>query len=72
MSTTFHTTDELRFALETIVPAMRARGFTIKTPGYEFSLLPGRLADRLADELDLDLRLNVMHRTERERAGQSS
>lgn len=66
MSTTFHTTNELRFALETTVPAMRARGFTIKTPGYEFGLTPGRLADLLADELEIALRLAVKRRSQRE------
>lgn len=72
MSTAFHTTDELRAALTRLVPAM-AGGLTITTPsGESLSLLPGRLADRLADELCIDLMLVLKHREQRETVGRSS
>lgn len=62
MSTTFHTTAELRAALNKLAPAMGS-GFTITTAsGEQLSLLSGRLADRLADELSQGLRLDLMRR----------
>jgi len=67
VSTTYHTTDELRYALNNLPAAMAARGLTIRAGAYEITLLPGRLADRLADELSQGLQLNVMQREQAER-----
>jgi hypothetical protein len=65
MSTTFHTSVELTMALQRLVPSM-AHGLTISTPaGGSITLLPGRLADRLADELSQHLRLELMRREAR-------
>ena len=62
MSTASCTTVELGMALDRLVPAM-AHGLTILTPaGGSLVLLPGRLADRLADELSQGLRLELMRR----------
>ena len=69
MSTSFHTTVELSVALERLVPAM-AQGLTIMTPsGGMLTLLPGRLVDRLADELSQALRLELMRRDVSETMG---
>ena len=57
-----HTEAELRYALNNLPDAMAARGVTIKAGAYEITLLPGRLTDRLADELSQGLRLDVMRR----------
>jgi hypothetical protein len=62
MSTAHHTTVELSMALDRLVPAM-AHGLTILTPaGGQITLPPGRLADRLADELSQGIRLELMRR----------
>lgn len=61
-STACHTTVELSMALARVAPAM-AQGLTIITPaGGQLTLLPGRLAERLADELSQALRLELMRR----------
>ena len=57
-----HTEVELRYALNNLPAAMAARGLTIKAGAYEITLLPGRLADRLVDELSQGLRLELMRR----------
>jgi hypothetical protein len=61
-STAMHTDAELRYVLNNLPDAMAARGVTIKAGAFEIKLLPGRLADRLADELSQGLRLDVMRR----------
>lgn len=60
MSTQFHTPAELEAALHLLVPAMGTHGLTIQAGGHSFTLLPGRLADRLSDELAQALRLDLM------------
>ena len=61
MSLAFHTPAELQLALSALVPAM-GFGLTIQTGGHSITLPPGRLADRLSDELAQGLRLEVMRR----------
>lgn len=72
MSTSYHTTTELSMALDRVVPSM-AQGLTIMTPaGGSLTLLPGKLADRLADELSHALRLELMRRGVPSMEGQPS
>jgi hypothetical protein len=62
MSTAHHTTVELSMALDRLVPAM-THGFTILTPaGRQITLAPGRLVDRMADELFLGLMVELKRR----------
>lgn len=67
MSTTFHTPAELSQALNQLVPAM-AKGLTIQAGGHSLTLLPGLLADRLADELCLGLMVELKSRESRQGA----
>lgn len=60
MSTRFHTSAELSLALNQLVPAIGVHGLTIQAGGHSITLLPGRLADRLSDELAQALRLDLM------------
>lgn len=69
MSTAFHTPGELQAALARLVPAMGS-GLTITTAsGESLTLNPGRLVDRLADELSQGLRLELMRREARQLMG---
>lgn len=62
MSTAHHTTVELSMALDRLVPAM-THGFTILTAaGGQITLAPGRLVDRMADELCLGLMVELKSR----------
>lgn len=69
MSLTFHTNTELDTAASTLLPDM-AQGFTIQTPsGRSFSLMPGRAAELLRDELGLQLQMEIARRGVRNRSG---
>jgi hypothetical protein len=49
-----------------------AHGLTISTTAGTITLLPGRLSDRLADELSQGLRLELMRREARENMGRAA
>lgn len=69
MSTAHHTTVELSMALNRLIPAMQ-HGFTIITPaGGSITLLPGRPAELLRDELAQQINLELARRAARERSG---
>lgn len=61
-STSFHMLAELNMAQICLLPAMASQGLQISAGGHTITLLPGRLVDRLADELAQQLRLEVLRR----------
>jgi hypothetical protein len=62
MSLQFHTACELEMAAQQLTADM-AQGFTILTPsGRSFTLLPGKPAERLRDELALQLQMENARR----------
>jgi hypothetical protein len=61
-STHFHSAAELSAAEQFLVPAMREGVLTLSAGGHSITLLPGRLSERLADELAQQLRLEELRR----------
>lgn len=61
-STRVHSDSELHMAQHRLLPAMGVHGLQIVSGGHSITLLPGRLVDRLADELAQQLRLEVLRR----------
>ncbi len=61
-STQCHSLVDLYMAQHCLPSAMTNHGFQITSGGHAFTALPGRLAERISEELNQYLRLEIMRR----------
>lgn len=55
--------EDIYLAMDTQIPAMRQRGFTIGTAAGQISIPPGWLADRMAQHLTRALQCELLYQT---------